>query len=233
MKRLVLQACSSSTGASLPNPTKIEEKDDGIFWIAFEDFCRVFQTIYVCKLFSTDVWSQASVHGRWSIADNTAGGCSCVDNNPQFLLQLVTNRASNPTETTSTTATATVSVTVVLSQAEEPVHVTDPSTGQLPLQIPERTSSGIFVYTCKEGKAKSSYLRSVQQRIAESDVFTNTRDVSLEFTIEIPTSGVNSAGTNGAAPRIVIVPCLYYSNKENGFDLRVYANCGNVTLSPL
>jgi hypothetical protein len=49
-----------------------EAKDDGKFWISFEDFCANYRTIYMCHMVNSH--AQKVMQGRWSKADNTAGG---------------------------------------------------------------------------------------------------------------------------------------------------------------
>ena len=46
-------------------------KNDGNWWMAWEDWKNNFNRVYVCKLFPSN-WSQYSVHGKWEA--NTAGG---------------------------------------------------------------------------------------------------------------------------------------------------------------
>lgn len=63
------------------------EKDEGIFWIGFDDFIEHFRSLSICML--PTGWECASVAGEWF--GETAGGCSnhdTVANNPQFLLTI-------------------------------------------------------------------------------------------------------------------------------------------------
>ena len=62
------------------------DDNDGTFWIAFADFCRVFRIVYACKLFID--WHMAECTGAWTT--NTAGGCLNYRNsfpkNPQVTI---------------------------------------------------------------------------------------------------------------------------------------------------
>ena len=37
---------------------------DGTFWITFDDFCRVFNKVYICRVFGPK-FKQFKVHGEW------------------------------------------------------------------------------------------------------------------------------------------------------------------------
>ena len=53
--------------------------NDGLFWMAFEDFVQYYRNLYVCRLFKTvadgGVWNLYKVESAWSISAGTAGGC--------------------------------------------------------------------------------------------------------------------------------------------------------------
>jgi hypothetical protein len=51
-------------------------KDDGRFWIAWEDFILHFCEVYVCRFFDAQRWPfRAEIRGAWSVKEGTAGGC--------------------------------------------------------------------------------------------------------------------------------------------------------------
>eukprot|EP00930_Biecheleria_cincta_P039443 TRINITY_DN27122_c0_g1_i1.p1 TRINITY_DN27122_c0_g1~~TRINITY_DN27122_c0_g1_i1.p1 ORF type:complete len:1791 (-),score=286.76 TRINITY_DN27122_c0_g1_i1:25-5397(-) len=63
-------------------------KDDGAFWIAFEDFVVHFRNIYICRVFN-ESWNRRFVEGEWK--GTSAGGCSnypTYENNPKIFLQV-------------------------------------------------------------------------------------------------------------------------------------------------
>ena len=90
--------------AKLAHPL-MEEMDDGIFWISFEDFVQNCTDIYACRLFKT-----VSQGGKWHRCfARAAAGTACgstnnpgAEQNPQFYIQ----------------AKSACSIFVSLSQAE-------------------------------------------------------------------------------------------------------------------
>ena len=60
----------------LKEKLKYTFKNDGNWWMKYEDFCANFNKVYLCKIFPA-TWSQFSVNGEW--AGNTAGGPYPVD----------------------------------------------------------------------------------------------------------------------------------------------------------
>ena len=46
-------------------------KNDGNWWMKYDDFCAHFNKLYLCKIFPS-AWSQYSINGEWN--GNTAGG---------------------------------------------------------------------------------------------------------------------------------------------------------------
>lgn len=53
-------------------------KDDGIFWMAFSDFVKNYEEIYLCRFFDED-HTEISYSSEWSVAKRTAGGCGNTD----------------------------------------------------------------------------------------------------------------------------------------------------------
>ena len=69
--------------------------DDGTFWMSFQDFCRNYSEISLCRMFVTvqngGKWHKATMQAEWK--GQTAGGCPQPANknsqyNPQWLLKL-------------------------------------------------------------------------------------------------------------------------------------------------
>ena len=64
------------------------KSDDGTFWMAYADFCRHFNKVYMCRMLD-DLWTRFAVKSRWM--DVTAGGCTDFiswRNNNQWLLKI-------------------------------------------------------------------------------------------------------------------------------------------------
>ncbi|KAL1514592.1 hypothetical protein AB1Y20_003686 [Prymnesium parvum] len=73
----------------LRNMMQYSDSNDGTFWMSFDDFCRWFNVLYVCRR-ADDQWTRMTVRSSWS--DATAGGC-CPNfltwrTNPQWLLRI-------------------------------------------------------------------------------------------------------------------------------------------------
>ena len=68
---------------------------DGIFWMAFRDFCEQYRSVYVCRLLRMaedgGTWHQYSADGEWR--GETAGGCGAGHGrNPQYTLWVTGER---------------------------------------------------------------------------------------------------------------------------------------------
>lgn len=73
----------------------IEQSNDGIFWMSWQDFQIHFRSIYVCRVYPPEM--RYSVHGQWR--GYSAGGCQDYDTwhqNPQFRLRATGLDASLP-----------------------------------------------------------------------------------------------------------------------------------------
>jgi calpain, invertebrate len=55
-------------------------KNDGNWWMKYDDFCAHFNKLYLCKIFPS-TWSQYSIAGEW--AGNSAGGPYPVEAEPE------------------------------------------------------------------------------------------------------------------------------------------------------
>jgi hypothetical protein len=73
---------------------KFSKKDDGLFWMSFDDFVYHFCTVYMCRIFSGSDWHSRKLEGEWK--GTSAAGCSNyhkVGLNPQY--QLVVTKKTN------------------------------------------------------------------------------------------------------------------------------------------
>ncbi|KAK2167765.1 hypothetical protein LSH36_24g05011 [Paralvinella palmiformis] len=71
--------------------------EDGEFWMTFEDFCKHFTSLAICRVVNTSFfslqkkWHSAEMHGEWR-APHMSGGCinnkETFHNNPQFLFDV-------------------------------------------------------------------------------------------------------------------------------------------------
>jgi len=198
-----------------------EDKNDGKFWIEFEDFVRVFRCVYVCRLFPVvggDVENAPAdtdevkfrMHAlprpgsrsderlcQWKkISDTdcgTAGGCS--------------NHATyerNPQFVV--TCNEDTTITLVLSQSEDVSSAMSVSDAKS-----ERNGEkcmGLAVFDC-DGKRITGRGGGFTE-VARSKAFSYSRDTVLEFR-----SKANAAYT--------VVPALFEKGEENKFSMRAYA----------
>lgn len=88
-----LQSWSARMRAKLEYEPEREDKNDGVFWMSFDDFVHRFRNIYVCKLCRTveqgGRWHRYSNSAEWR--GETAGGIfntPTAYHNPQFLLKV-------------------------------------------------------------------------------------------------------------------------------------------------
>ncbi|XP_027916501.1 calpain-type cysteine protease DEK1 isoform X1 [Vigna unguiculata] len=73
----------------------VPQSKDGIFWMSWQDFQIHFRSIYICRIYPSEM--RHSVHGQWR--GYSAGGCQDYDTwnqNPQFRLTATGQDASFP-----------------------------------------------------------------------------------------------------------------------------------------
>ncbi|KAH1250922.1 Calpain-type cysteine protease DEK1 [Glycine max] len=73
----------------------VPQSKDGIFWMSWQDFQIHFRSIYICRIYPSEM--RHSVHGQWR--GYSAGGCQDYDTwnqNPQFRLTSTGQDASFP-----------------------------------------------------------------------------------------------------------------------------------------
>ncbi|XP_018591661.1 calpain-5a [Scleropages formosus] len=77
-------------------------EDDGEFWMDFEDFCKHFTDLILCRLINTSLlsihktWEEQVVRGSWQLSDdplkNRSGGClnhkATFLQNPQYMFDV-------------------------------------------------------------------------------------------------------------------------------------------------
>lgn len=64
------------------------DKNDGEFWMCFEDFISIWRTIYICDL-GQENYEKIEIHGKWTSYKNSGGnlGLNSFNNNPQYILK--------------------------------------------------------------------------------------------------------------------------------------------------
>ena len=43
----------------------VDDEDDGMFWMSFDDFCHSFRHLYVCRYFDPNLWQEIKFVEHW------------------------------------------------------------------------------------------------------------------------------------------------------------------------
>ena len=87
-KKAVYERMKKKRGQAFQNVEKV--KEDGIFWMSFNDFFMHYRTLYLCRFFD-DTYKEIYIESEFSVANNMAGGCmnnESVGDNPQYLVHI-------------------------------------------------------------------------------------------------------------------------------------------------
>ncbi|KAH9519565.1 Calpain-1 catalytic subunit [Bulinus truncatus] len=182
-------------------------RDDGEFWMEFEDFLANFDTLDVCH-FSSDTpmdvqkrWHSLEFHGRWM--DNfNAGGRPVLENthwtNPQYLLKL--SEIDEDEE----------NVCSVIVQLMQKDRRKIKQKGEIFSYI------GFFVYQYEKGYSlplKKEFFDH-HQEIANSGAFINSRQITKRLTLP--------------PGEYILVPCTWDANETADYYLRFFFERPNV-----
>lgn len=169
-----------------------KKEDDGIFWIAFEDFVEQFTYISVCLL-PQGMDLDGVLGGSWR--GKSAGGCAnnnTVQDNPQFAITI-----SRPTE-----------VVLTLTQDDARIGAGQRSDWQ-------HSAIGMYVVHAPSGlKQVRSRFDIFRNEVASSDVFRQAREQTLRVSLDM-------RGT-GSTTRYLIVPCTFSAGDARAFVLRAF-----------
>ena len=73
----------------------VDDDDDGMFWMSFDDFCHSFRHLYVCRYFDPNLWQEIQYVEHWRTQLGTDQGLpskhspNCtLEENPQFALAI-------------------------------------------------------------------------------------------------------------------------------------------------
>ena len=75
-------------------------RDDGTFWMSFNDFSMNFSSIYLCRFFDQE-FTDVFIESEWNKLNNTAGGCTNYDTvpyNPQMQLFVEERESGQPVD---------------------------------------------------------------------------------------------------------------------------------------
>mmetsp|Transcript_35994 Transcript_35994/g.93636 ORF Transcript_35994/g.93636 Transcript_35994/m.93636 type:complete len:736 (+) Transcript_35994:1006-3213(+) len=137
-----------------------EDKNDGTFWMAWEDVLEIFSVIEVCRLFSSD-WNVVHRRGRW-VGESAAGPYNSPwwFNNPMFTLRLPRGRKTK----------------VFISLTQEDARMT---------KHWKQHNAAMAIVVTTEEQVKSGRRLHSEQLCAHSLPYTSSRDVSIMTVVEL------------------------------------------------
>jgi len=205
-------------------------KDDGEFWITFDDFCEHFSTLNTCSVVNTTLlnldktWLATSFHDAWT--SDTAGGCKnepTYMNNPQFVLhhqsggEVIIGLAQRDSRAQQHLGKENYSVGLQIMRIEENRRF------RLAKALPTvaktayiNTREVVLKTFLPRGELKACYCNWV--RVV--DVLCQVPGYWLlaEWWVEILGNGVAPRG----AGRYVIIPTTFQPQQERTFLLRIF-----------
>ncbi|XP_041052396.1 calpain-5-like [Carcharodon carcharias] len=176
----------------------IEVKNDGEFWMAFEDWYKYITNVIVCRLINTSylsirkTWDEVILRGAWARHEDPllsrAGGCTnFLDTflkNPQYVFDVMKDEDE---------------VLISLQQRDKRIHRKEGKGENL-----------VIGFSIHKVELNREYrLHSLYQKVAGS-IYINTRSVFLR--------------TDLKKGRYAIIPTTYNPNLEGDFLLRIYTD---------
>uniref|UniRef100_UPI00398F55A0 calpain-5-like n=1 Tax=Pristiophorus japonicus TaxID=55135 RepID=UPI00398F55A0 len=186
----------------------VDIEHDGEFWMAFEDWCKHFTNVIVCRLINTSylsirkTWDQVILRGAWRRHEdpllNRAGGCTnflrTFLQNPQYVFDVTKEEDE---------------VLISLQQRDQRIHRKEGKGENLVI--------GFNIF--KVELNREYRLHNLYPKVSGS-VYIGTRSVFLR--------------TDLKKGRYVIIPTILEPNMEGDFLLRVYTDrtsgCREMTL---
>ncbi|XP_012691698.1 calpain-5a [Clupea harengus] len=183
-------------------------EDDGEFWMNFEDFCKYFTDLILCRLINTSylsihkTWEEAVVHGSWSphadLRRSRSGGCinhkATYLQNPQYVFDVTKIEDE---------------VLICLQQRDRRAR---PSEGK-----GENLAIGFDIHRVELNR---KYRMHITQQKVGSSVYINSRCVFLRQDLK--------------EGRYVIIPTTFDPGMQGNFLLRLFtdvpADCRELTL---
>lgn len=183
-------------------------EDDGEFWMNFEDFCKYFTDLILCRLINTSylsihkTWEEAVVHGSWTPHDDPrrsrSGGCinhkATYLQNPQYVFDVTKTEDE---------------VLICLQQRDRRAR---PSEGK-----GENLAIGFDIHRVELNR---KYRMHITQQKVGSSIYINSRCVFLRQDLK--------------EGRYVIIPTTFDPGMQGDFLLRLFtdvpADCRELTL---
>ncbi|XP_061430956.1 LOW QUALITY PROTEIN: calpain-5-like [Lethenteron reissneri] len=172
--------------------------DDGEFWMTFDDWCKHFTDLVVCRIINTSyfsfhkTWEEVMLRGQWRHHDdphtNRAGGCindrTLFLQNPQFVFDVKKE---------------TDAILVSLQQRDRREHRKEGAG--------ENLAMGLEIFRVEQNRKYR--VHTIQEKMAES-VYINSCSVLMRK--ELPQG------------RYVVVPTTFQPAEEGDFLLRVFTD---------
>uniref|UniRef100_A0A663M895 Calpain 6 n=1 Tax=Athene cunicularia TaxID=194338 RepID=A0A663M895_ATHCN len=183
---------SKSLGLTLEN--------DGEFWMTFEDWCKNFTDVDICRIVNTSyfsihkTWEKKMMHGAWAKDSepllNRSGGC--FDNNETFL--------QNPQYIFDVKKTED-KVLVSLQQEDRRKYKKEGKGDSFPI--------GFEIFKVEDNRSYRLHKLTVQERVATS-LYINTRTVFLKRILK--------------KGRYILIPTTYHPGIVTKFILRLFTD---------
>ncbi|XP_078068066.1 calpain-5-like [Mustelus asterias] len=186
----------------------IEVRNDGEFWMAFEDWYKYITNVIVCRLINTSylsirkTWDEVILRGAWSRHEDPlldrAGGCTNFQDtflqNPQYVFDVTKEEDE---------------VLISLQQRDKRIHRKEGKGENL-----------VIGFSIFKVELNREYRLHTFFPLMTGSTYINTRCVSVR--------------TDLKKGRYVIIPTTYNSNIEGDFLLRIYTDvasgCREMTL---
>ncbi|KAJ1405412.1 Peptidase C2, calpain, catalytic domain [Sesbania bispinosa] len=183
----------------------VPQSKDGIFWMSWQDFQIHFRSIYICRIYPSEM--RYSVHGQWR--GYSAGGCQDYDTwhqNPQFRLTVTGQDASFP-----------IHVFITLTQG---VGFSRTTAGFRNYQSSHDSQMFyIGMRILKTRGRRAAFNIYLHESVGGTD-YVNSREISCEMVLEPEPKGYT------------IVPTTIHPGEEAPFVLSVFTKA-SITLEAL
>lgn len=187
-------------------------KNDGEFWMSFDDFVNYFEKLEVCNLgpavmneiaemtgadLPESAWTEFQCDGQWSNSYGTAGGCKNYDSfpsNPQYGTKIAVGQ-----NTVENDGKATVIIALMQKFRRE-----------LRVQGLDNLPIGFNVYDLPQARRQDGGYIEHAHVVAKNPVYINSREVTARFRVP---SG-----------EYLVIPSTFKPQQEAEFLLRIYTS---------
>ncbi|GFY99001.1 calpain-type cysteine protease family [Actinidia rufa] len=183
----------------------VPQSKDGVFWMSWQDFQIHFRSIYVCRVYPSEM--RYSVHGQWR--GYSAGGCQDYDTwhqNPQFRIRATGPHASFP-----------IPIFITLTQG---VSFSRTAAG---FRNYQSSHDSLMFYIgmriLKTRGRRAAYNIYMHESVGGTD-YVNSREISCEMVLDPDPKGYT------------IVPTTIHPGEEAPFVLSVFTKA-SITLEAL